>query len=141
MATLDADVQSATSVISDLVAALVAASNPVSPVSQADQDALETAIAAGQAALAPPVETLTFDPATIDTALGQPASFSVGTVSGGTAPYTVTVTGLPDALVSDASGNVTGIPSATGVSSLSVGVADSSNPVQTTSGTVTLTVA
>lgn len=50
MATLDADVQAATTVINDLVAALGAEG---SGVSTADQTALETAIAAGQAALAP----------------------------------------------------------------------------------------
>lgn len=51
MTTLDADVQAATTVINDLVAALEAATNPVPA---ADQSALETAIAAGQAALTPP---------------------------------------------------------------------------------------
>jgi hypothetical protein len=50
MATLDADVQAATTVINDLVTALQAAS---SGVPEADQTALETAIAAGQAALTP----------------------------------------------------------------------------------------
>ena len=53
MATLDVDVQTATTVINDLVAALGTAG---SGVSAADQTALETAIAAGQAAL-PPVVT------------------------------------------------------------------------------------
>lgn len=56
MATLDADVQAATTVINDLVTALQTAS---SGVSETDQTALETAIAAGQAALTPtaPAET------------------------------------------------------------------------------------
>jgi len=51
MATLDVDVQTATTVINDLVAALGTAG---SGVSAADQTALETAIAAGQTALTPP---------------------------------------------------------------------------------------
>jgi hypothetical protein len=50
MATLDLDVQTATTVINDLVTALSAAG---SGVDAADQAALETAIAAGQAALTP----------------------------------------------------------------------------------------
>ena len=54
VATLDADVQAATTVINDLVTALAAATTPVP---EADQTALETAIAAGQAALAPPATT------------------------------------------------------------------------------------
>lgn len=54
MATLDADVQAATAVIGDLVTALQAAG---SGISAADQTALETAIAAGQAALTPPAST------------------------------------------------------------------------------------
>lgn len=51
LASLDVDVQTATTVINDLVSALGAASG--SGVPAADQTALETAIAAGQAALAP----------------------------------------------------------------------------------------
>jgi hypothetical protein len=51
MASLDQDVQDATTVINNLVTALGAASG--SGVPAADQTALETAIAAGQAALAP----------------------------------------------------------------------------------------
>ena len=51
MAALDADVQAATAVINDLVTALGAATG--SGVSAADQTALETAITAGQAAVAP----------------------------------------------------------------------------------------
>jgi hypothetical protein len=50
MASLDQDVQLATTVINDLVAALSSAG---SGVSAADQTALETAIAAGQAAVTP----------------------------------------------------------------------------------------
>ena len=53
MATLDADVQAATLVINNLVTALAAAGTG-SGVSAADQTALETAIVAGQSALAPP---------------------------------------------------------------------------------------
>jgi hypothetical protein len=52
MATLDEDVQAATQVINDLVAALAATTG--SGVSAADQTALEDATAAGQAALAGP---------------------------------------------------------------------------------------
>jgi hypothetical protein len=48
MASLDADVQAATALIGELVTAL---QNAASPVSAADQTALETAITAGQAAL------------------------------------------------------------------------------------------
>jgi hypothetical protein len=51
LASLDVDVQTATTVINDLVTALGAATG--SGVSAADQTALETAITAGQAAVAP----------------------------------------------------------------------------------------
>ncbi len=57
MASLDEDVQTAVTVINDLVTALEAATG--SGVSSADQTALETAIAAGQAALAPPATPVT----------------------------------------------------------------------------------
>lgn len=50
MATLEEDVQAATAVINDLVAALAAATG--TGVSAADQQALEEATASGQAALA-----------------------------------------------------------------------------------------
>lgn len=136
MATLDTDVQDATTVIRDLLAAL-AASNPVSPVSQADQDALEAAIADGQAALTPASgsDPLSFTPgASISTALGQPASFSVGTITGGTPPYTVN--GLPDGLTADGGGNVSGTPTGTGTSTLTV----SDSAGNSASGSVTLTV-
>ncbi len=54
MATLDEDVQAATTVINDLVSALAAATGSENGgVPAADQTALETAIAAGQAAVAP----------------------------------------------------------------------------------------
>lgn len=142
MATLDTDVQEATTLIGDLVAALNAASNPTPPVSQADQDALEAAIAAGQAALTPaPVETpLSFTPAlSVSTALGQPASFSVGSATGGTPPYTFAVSSLPDGLSADTSGNVTGTPTASGSTSISVQVSDSAG--NSASGSVSLTVA
>lgn len=145
MATLAEDVEAATALIPQLVAALQAASNPVPPVSTADQEALETALAAGQAALTPtsppPVETpLSFTPAaTVDTALGQPASFSVGSATGGTPPYTFAVSSLPDGLTADTSGNVTGTPTASGTSTVSVQVSDSAG--NSASGSVTLTVA
>lgn len=139
MASLDTDVQEATTVITGLLAALAAASNPVSPVSQADQDALESAIADGQAALTPASggsDPLSFTPgASISTALGQPASFSVGTITGGTPPYTVN--GLPDGLTADGGGNVSGTPTGTGTSTLTV----SDSAGNSASGSVTLTVA
>jgi hypothetical protein len=59
MATLDQDVQAATIVINDLVTALAAATAGESGVSAADQTALETAIVAGNTALAPTGTTTT----------------------------------------------------------------------------------
>jgi hypothetical protein len=98
-----------------------------------------TVKAATPTAPAPTVEALTYTPAaTVDTALGAPADFTLGTVTGGTAPYTYAVTGLPDGLT-EADGTITGTPTATGTSTLDVTVTDSAGATAT--GTVTLTVA
>lgn len=64
-------------------------------------------------------------------------------VSGGTAPYTYSATGLPTALsISTASGAIAGTPaqSAIGTASVVVTVTDSSSPQQSTTATLSLTI-
>jgi len=85
MASLDVDVQTATTVINDLVAALATATGTANPVPAADQTALETAIAAGQAALAP--------------AADAPADAGPSQVPAGSSDATVPT--VPEAPVSD----------------------------------------
>lgn len=111
MATLDADVQAATTVINALVAAL--AGQTGSGVSAVDQSDLETAIAAGQAALGgstpPPADTVTVvNPGAQAAVVGAPFTLSLS-ASGGTAPYSFATSGLPNGL-SVSGSSVTGTP-------------------------------
>lgn len=143
---LQAAVTANTTATDAAVAALGSSSGGSDDISAGVNEAAET-VAANTASLtaattpATPPAALSFDPAAnVSTALGQPASFSVGTVSGGTPPYNEEVSGLPDGLT--ASGlNVTGAPTASGTSSLSVLVTDSATSPATATGTVSLTVA
>lgn len=142
MTTLDADVQAATTVINDLVSKVASLEAELaaagSGVSQADQTALESAITAGQAAVAPPAAALSFAVAgAVSTPVGQAASFSVGTASGGTEPYTYAITGLPDGLTA-AENTVTGTPGAAGTFTLDVTVTDAAGATAT--GSLVLTV-
>jgi len=63
------------------------------------------------------------------------------TASGGTTPYNFTATGLPAGLSINAAGQVSGTPTAAGTFNASVTVTDSSNPAQSKTGNVTITIA
>lgn len=121
---ISAGVATQTAAVEANTAALTAASTPV---------------------VTPPPAALTFTPAAaVSIPLGQAASFDVGTASGGTPPYTFTVTGpsagpLPDGLSANAEGVVSGTPTATGTTELSVEVGDSAGAA--VPGTVSLTIA
>jgi large repetitive protein len=87
---------------------------------------------------APPTLTLTAPPnATVDV----PYSGTIG-VTGGKAPYTCTlITGtLPTGLTLSASCVISGTPTTAGSTSVTVKATDSSSPVATTTGPVTITV-
>jgi putative Ig domain-containing protein len=75
----------------------------------------------------------------------QGSAYSTGlAATGGTTPYTWSIaspTGLPTGLTLASSGLISGTPTATGTSSLTFKVADSSSPVQTKSVTLSLAVA
>lgn len=88
---------------------------------------------------APPANTLTVTASDFTTASGQPYGGTPVTVSGGTAPYTVNLSGLPDGLNADTSGNVTGTPTAPGTSTVSVSVTDNAGATATSVFTVTVT--
>ncbi|WP_158793256.1 putative Ig domain-containing protein [Granulicella sp. L60] len=91
--------------------------------------------------------TLTVGPAAVVLTLGTLPNATVGTlytgtvgVTGGTAPYTCTITGLPAGLT--ASGcTVSGTPTTAGTSTITVTATDSSSPAATKTGPVTLTIA
>jgi hypothetical protein len=143
MATIDNDVQAAVTVINDLVtkvadleAQLAAGAGSVTA---ADQTALETAVAAGQAAVGPPPPlALSVPDQTLNFALGQPASFQVVT-DGGTPPVTFTAADLGNGLTVDAAGLITGTPGTTGTTTVTVAAGDPAGA--TASGTMTITVA
>lgn len=144
MLALDADVQAATTVIdalvakvTDLEAQLAAATG--SGVSAADQTALEGAVAAGNAVLAPSTvpSVLTVPAQTISDALGTPVSYQV-TSEGGTPSVTFVSTDLPAGLTIDSTGLITGSLSATGSSEATVTATDSTGATAT--GTVGITV-
>lgn len=82
------------------------------------------------------VTTTSLADATIGT--GYTASIAV---EGGTAPYSVSVSGLPDGLVADATGAISGTPTTAGSSTVTVSVSDSATPSpNTASTTLTLNV-
>jgi large repetitive protein len=93
-------------------------------------------------------ETITIAPAALsltmstlpDGTVGVPYSATIG-VSGGTSPYTCTVTsGSLPAGLSITGCTVSGKPTTAGTSTVTVKVTDSGNPVQTTSGPETITI-
>jgi hypothetical protein len=87
-------------------------------------------------ALLPP-PPLTVTQGAVTATVGQPVTFTVA-VTGGVAPYTVTVNGLPASLVS-ANGDVTGAVDAAGTSTVTVDVTDSAQPPNSATGTFTVT--
>lgn len=84
-----------------------------------------------------PAVTITVDQTSVSASTGQPYVGSI-TASGGQAPYSFSLSSLPDGLSSDAEGNVTGTPTAAGTTSVSVSVTDASGA--TGSGTVVFSV-
>jgi hypothetical protein len=87
-----------------------------------------------------PATTLTLSPPPTAT-VGQPYSGTIG-VSGGTAPYTCTQSGgsIPAGLTLAANCVVSGTPTKAGAVSVTIKATDSSSPVATTTGPVTITV-
>ncbi|WP_260705973.1 beta strand repeat-containing protein [Edaphobacter flagellatus] len=90
--------------------------------------------------------TLTINPASVTLVLAPPTNATVGTpytgnvgVTGGTAPYTCTITGLPAGLTAN-NCSITGTPTAAGTSTLTVHATDSSSPTASTTGTVSLVI-
>jgi hypothetical protein len=93
--------------------------------------------------------TLVINPATTTLTLTPPPAATVDTpyngvigVSGGTAPYTCTITAgnLPAGLTLGANCTITGTPTTAGSATVTVHATDSSNPTATTTGPVTITV-
>nr|WP_311719288.1 putative Ig domain-containing protein [Edaphobacter lichenicola] len=70
----------------------------------------------------------------------QPYSTTLS-ATGGTAPYTWSVTGLPAGLSLGSNGVIAGTPTATGTFSLTTTVTDSESPTKTASATISLLVA
>lgn len=66
------------------------------------------------------------DPLNLTGTVGQAFTAALASnVQGGTPPYTLVITGnLPVGLAADASGNITGTPTTSGTTTLSVGVTD-----------------
>jgi len=63
------------------------------------------------------------------------------TATGGTTPYTFTITGLPPGLTANSSGQITGAPTTAGTYTVTATVTDSSSPQQTTTMTYSVTIA
>jgi hypothetical protein len=93
--------------------------------------------------------TLVINPATTTLTLTPPPAATVDTpytgvigVSGGTAPYTCTITAgtLPAGLTLGANCTITGTPTTAGSATVTVHATDSSSPTATTTGPVTITV-
>jgi hypothetical protein len=63
------------------------------------------------------------------------------TATGGTTPYTFTVTGLPPGLTANSSGQIAGTPTTAGTYTVTATVTDSSSPQQTTTMTYSVTIA
>ena len=95
------------------------------------------------------VVPITVNSATINLTLGTPPAATVNTpytgtipVSGGTAPYACSITGgtLPAGLSLGANCTISGTPTATGSSTVTVKATDSANPTNNGTGPVTVTV-
>jgi hypothetical protein len=70
---------------------------------------------------------------------GTAYSQSLG-ATGGRQPYRWTISGLPAGLTGNSDGSITGTPTASGSFSVSASVADSSQPAQTASASIPLTI-
>ena len=71
------------------------------------------------------------NPGNQSTVVGEPVTLNLS-VSGGTAPYTWSATGLPAGLaINSSTGQITGTPTAEGVSAVTVSVTDSATPALT----------
>ena len=148
MASLDADVQAATTAlqaqtaeIQSLQAQLAAAA---SPVSASDQAALEAATTAANAVLTPPApapvpvpNALVFPAQAIDAVAGAAINSTV-TADGGTAPYGFSSTSLPTGVAINGDGVVTGTIDVPGTLTGDVDVTDAAG--NTANGTVTFTI-
>ncbi|WP_353069585.1 putative Ig domain-containing protein [Tunturibacter empetritectus] len=113
---------------------------PISVIVTDSQSPAKTASAtiplAVTAAIAPlAITTTTFAGATST----QPYTTTLS-ATGGTAPYTWSVTGLPAGLTLGSNGVIAGTPTATGNFSISVTVTDSQSPAKTASATISLAV-
>ena len=95
-------------------------------------------IATGQAAVS--ITTTAFNPSTATVGVGYSANSAV-TATGGQTPYSWSATGFPNGMsINSSSGAPFGTPAVAGTFNVNVTVRDSSNPQQTASKTLTLTV-
>ena len=95
------------------------------------------------AASAPPTTALTISTSSLPSGTKGTAYSSALSAGGGTTPYTWSITSgtLPAGLsLASATGTISGTPTASGTSSLTFKVADSSSPVQTKSVTLSLAI-
>lgn len=135
-------------VIADLNAKLAAAGVDAATVDtvittvDASIKAKTTAVADALAALQPPPAALAIAPSASfpDATVGSSYTSSVS-ATGGTPPYTITVSGLPDALTFDGTSAISGTVSAAGVSNVNISVTDSASPPSSASASPTLTAA
>lgn len=92
-----------------------------------------------QAILNPVSQALTIDVSGLSSTASVGADYSGQiNVTGGTAPYTISVGGLPDGLSADAAGLVTGQPGTPGGFSYSVSVSDSAGGSASTGGSISV---
>ena len=81
------------------------------------------------------------DPSDRTLTQGQEASFTLPEASGGTSPYTYSVSGLPPGLAfTQSDRSVSGTPETNGVSSVTYSVTDSASPAATRTRTFTVTI-
>lgn len=140
-----ADDQAKTAQIVDLTTQLAAANATIAATdpnaaselaaAQAQIEELTTQL---NALLPPPVVALALADQTFNGTVGTALTASVA-VSGGTAPYSFTQTGLDGDLSLDSTGNLSGTPTAAGTTTASVTVTDSTGA--TAPGTLTIVVA
>ncbi len=86
---------------------------------------------------APPPLTVT-PPANKTAAAGVAMSVGAPTISGGTAPYTVTVTGLPTGMTAAASGALSGTPTTPKTYTVTYQAKDANGVTQTATSTITV---